>query len=412
MCKFNNALLALVFALVSFFAASCAKSEKLDASCYTPAGCSQVADSGTDDTGTPTDSDTQDTDTDTAPTDSGDTADSGDSGDSGDTGTADTGYSFEENQVCWDSVPFDIQFMTLNRSKATLVATDWDSGLDWVDYDPIYIVDGSAGTNQVTVYSPYSCGDSSMVEGQIDLPVGFEMRDENDPMYNNGIVTSFQADGTVAEISYLAPCNDGSGSYEGWILPDGGDLQDACALGYSDTDWLGAHGGSHTTATQAIRPGELTGTAPIGRPLPIEIDHTHMKCPTGATSGFDCFVGPLAASGDASALSDYSGSIDGLTMGSFLVLPSTYDCTAMNTTPAERLCEVLRDQFMFIVDDSYGQDEVAFPMEDSVPDEVEAEWGIQLHNATGCFADDVAILMASVQVITNIEDAGVLYSVE
>jgi len=362
-----------------------------------------TTDTSSGDTGQDSVTDTQ-TDTETE-TDSDTNSDTG-------TTTADTGYSFEQDKACWDTVPFEIQFLRIDRFKATSVATDWSDGLEWVDYDPIYILDGSAGTNQVTMYSPRSCGDANAVEGQVDLPTGFVMRAKSDPLYNNGIVTTFQADGTVAEINYMIPCNDGSGNYEGWLLPDGGDFQDACALGYSSTDWLGAHGGSHTTATQAIRPGELTSNSPIGRPLPIEVDHTHLKCPASATSGFDCFVGPLAASGDSSALSDYTGKIDGLTIGSLLILPSTYDCTTMNTTPAERLCEVLRDQFMFIVDDSYGQDEVDFPMEDSVPDEVEAEWGIQLHNAVGPFADDIALLMASVQVVTNPEDAGVLYTIQ
>lgn len=321
-----------------------------------------------------------------------------------DPGTTDE-YSFEENQECWETVPFDIPFMTIDRSVATLVETDWDDGLNWIDYDPIYILDGSDGLNQVTVYAPFGCGNAALVEGQIDLPVGFEMRSEEDEMYNNGIVVSFQADGTVAEVNYFLPCDDGTGTYEGWILPDGGDYQDACDPGYSSTDWLGAHGGSHTTASQAIRPGDLTSSSPINRPLPIEIDHTHMWCPDSASSGFDCFVGPLAASGDYAALSDYTGSIEGLTMGSLLVLPEGYDCTAMSTTPAERLCEVLRDQFMFVVDDSYGEDEVAFPMEDSVPDEVMAEWGIELHNATGPFASDVSILMAAVLLVSNPEAA-------
>lgn len=400
----NNFFLALCLLVLSFLSA-CTEGEALPAECYTPAGCSpEQSDTGDSaDSGTPPDDTGNGADT---GGDTGDSADSGDSGDSGD--IEDSGYTFEENQLCWDSVPFEIQFLHVDRDVATTVETNWDDGLNWLDYDPVYILDGSSG-NLTKVYWLGGCGNESEVEGEFYLPSGFEMRDESDELYNNGIVVAFQPDGTVVEVSYLTSCGDGT--YEGYILPDG-DAQQACDVGYSNSVWLGAHGGSHTTATQAILPGELTSSDPIGRALPIEVDHTHLKCPTDATSGYDCHVGPLAASGDYSALTDYTGSIDGLSMGGILILPATYDCTQMATTPAERLCEVLRDQFMFVVDDSYGQDEVAFPMEDSVPGEVLAEWGIELHNATGQFAMDLDVLMASVQVVTNPDDTGVLVVIE
>ncbi len=284
------------------------------------------------------------------------------------------------------------------------VTGDWDE-IQWLDHDSIFEEDASVNSSEITIYMPGGCGLETAIEGYVYLPNDFEMRDISDELYNNGIVVAFQPDGTVAEITYLEPCGDGT--YTGWLAPDSG-FQNACDAGYSSTDWLGAHGGSHTTATQAIRIGELTSSSEIGRPLPIEIDHTHLACPEDATSGFDCFTGPFAASGDSYALDSidgYSGSIPELMMGGIMILPSSFDCTSMRTTPGERLCEVARDYFYFVVDDSYGEDEVAFPIEEGVAEEVEAVEGFGLHNASGDYKSDVEDIMAAILIVANPEVA-------
>ncbi|MFA6475365.1 MAG: hypothetical protein WCV88_04165 [Patescibacteria group bacterium] len=289
---------------------------------------------------------------------------------------------------CWASVPFQIRDLQVDRKIARTVETDWDGGLDWVDIDPVFVLDGSKDSSPVTVTAP-----DGRRTREVYLPDSFAMRDTSDDLYNNGIVTALQPDGTVVEISYF----DGS---SGWVLPDSAPFS-ACEKGYDSTRWVGAHGGSHTTATQAVRVGELTQTGPIGRPLPIEVDHTHLSCGDGASSGYDCFTGPLAGSGDSYALSEYTGTIPELTMGSILVLPEGFKCSSLTTLPGKRLCEVARDHFFFVVDDSYGEGEVAFPVADGVREEVVKAEGIDLHNAGGNYAGDVETIMGSILVVAN-----------
>lgn len=307
-----------------------------------------------------------------------------------------------EAQTCWDSVTFEIPLRYVNHGKAQLIATDWAS-LAWVDTDPVQILDASESTNRVTVYTSGDCGGN--VEASLYLPTGYTMPALGD-QYNNGIVAVLQPDGTVLEVNYLASC--GNGKWQGYVLPDS-NPQDACDEGIDSTRWLGAHGGSHFTATQAIRGGELTSSAPIGRPLPIEVDHTHLYYSASESDGHAGYRWP-AASADGYAASEnggYSGTIPDLQMGSILVLPEDFVCTNMQTVPSQRLCEVARDHGFVVVDDSFGEDEVAFPITPEAQADVEVKTGIDLHNATGDFASDIEVLMASIQVLANPEEAWV-----
>lgn len=306
-------------------------------------------------------------------------------------------------QACWDSVPFEIQNRYIDRGVAELVSADWVSGLQWVDTDFVQILDGSESTNALTLKKPDEHqGCTGSVEGELYFPEGYVMPSFGEE-YNNGIAASLQPDGTVLEVSYLWRCSNGE--WEGYILPDSAPL-DACAEGIDSSRYLGAHGGSHFTATQAIRVGELTGSTPIGRPLPIEVDHTHLYYSASESDGRPGWRWP-AASADGDAASEYSGAISDLQMGSILVLPQSFDCSIMQTTPSGRLCEVGRDHGFVIVDDSDGEDEVAFPIEPTAEQEVEDETGIVLHNATGAYADNVETMMTAIMVLTNPEAAWV-----
>jgi hypothetical protein len=83
------------------------------------------------------------------------------------------------------------------------------------------------------------------------------------------------------------------------------------------------------------------------------------------------------------------------------VLPEGFKCSSLTTLPGKRLCEVARDHFFFVVDDSYGEGEVAFPVADGVREEVVKAEGIDLHNAGGNYAGDVETIMGSILVVAN-----------
>lgn len=321
--------------------------------------------------------------------DSADDDDSGDD-DSGDDDSGDTEPT--PQQQCWDDVAFGIHNRTIDWSIATTVTGDWTE-LSWVDTDPVQLLDASSSTNVVTVFASGDCGGA--IETTMYLPEEFSFPDLGE-QYNNGIITALQPNGTVLEVNYMASCGDGS--WHGYVLPDSDPL-DACDVGIDTTRWLGAHGGSHFTATQAIREGELTGSDPIGRPLPIEVDNNHLYY---GTSGYRW----PAASADSYAASEYSGAIPDLVMGSVLVLPQGFDCTVMTTVAGERLCEVARDHGFVIVDDSYGNDEVAFPITPEAQAEAESSLGCSLHNSQDtAFGADVETMMVSIRVLTNPEAA-------
>lgn len=390
-----RAYFQLFFVLVLSLLSACTGADKLPAECYTPAGCSSEQ-SDTADTGTPADTDT-DSDSDADTDADSDTDTDADSDTDSDT---DTDITDEIN--CWYDVPFEIKDLIVDRTLAEIVPGNWTE-LDWIDFDQIYIEDASSNSIEIEINT--ICG-SSASEGTIWIPDDFVMCSESDELYNNGVFAALQPNGKVLEVNYFEDCGDGT--YAGYILPDSSPFG-ACDLGYDMTRYVGAHGGSHATATQAIQPGELTNEVAIGRPLPVEVDHTHLYCDPLETDGLQCFTGPLASSGDREGDEIYTGEIEGLTMGGILVLEQDYDCEGlMRTTPGLKLCQVARDHFFFIVDDSYGENEVAFPMEVSVPDEVEAEFGIQLHNATGDYASDVEDIFLSILVVANPDDEGVI----
>ena len=78
--------------------------------------------------------------------------------------------------------------------------------------------------------------------------------------------------------------------------------------------------------------------------------------------------------------------------------------------PGQRLCEVGKEYFFFVVDNSDGEDEVAFPIEEGVAEEVENSEGIVLHNAVGDYRADVEEIMAAILVVANPEAA--VYMIE
>ncbi len=366
---------------------------------------SDVRDSDTpEDTDPPPDTDTPDTDvadTDTVDTDPSVDTDETDlppdtdviDTDTQDTDTGTPGDPIAAERVCWNDFAFQIHERYIDWSVATTVPGDW-TVVNWADTDIVQVLDASTSTQVETVYMPGRCG-IGPIEANMYLPVGYVFP-QLGVEYNNGIVVVFQPDGSVLEVNYFQPCF--GGGYEGWVMPDANPFG-ACDSGIDGVRWMGGHGGSHMTATQALRPGELTGSQSIGRPLPIEVDNNHLSATNGG------YRWP-AASADAYYLTEYTGTIPNLRMGSILVLPSGYNCMLMVTVPGTRLCEVARDHGFVIVDDSYGANEVAFPISLEAKVGAEATLGFSLHDFQGTqFGADVATMMLSIRVLTNPEVA-------
>lgn len=402
-------------------------------------GNTEDSDADTDvDTDADTDADT-DTDTDVGPDDCVDGTDNDGDGfvDSEDPGCADgdglegpfnepedtdvpdtggdTGEEPEETaEDCWDAVPYtDINLRHVDHSVADYGTSNWAStGLDYVDVDIVSLFGDcfdSTACVLVSIQDPDSGSWEADIYVPLDVTVWYGLSDP-DGEYDNGIYVFLQPDGTIYEVSYFSYSG---GTYRGYVLPDSGNpVPEACGNGLITSYWAGSHGGSHFTATQAVRIGELTGSSPIGRPLPIEVDRTHLSNANGTG-----YVWP-AASAD-SYWSVYSGTGD-VYMGSILVVPETTDCTTMQTTPSERLCEVLRDYGMIVVDDSGGTNEVQVPMEEGVVSEVLASEDIDLVNAyradyggpglcdgdedlTLAYASDIETLMAMAVPLNNPE---------
>ena len=402
--KFCMAFAVMLLVACSNYTDTCDRKAGVTVGCTDTAITTDSGNTGdSEETGTPTETGDSD-DTEETATETGNTNEDTDSG--GDTDT-DTSPELTPEQECWADMPLSIQFRSINHSKADLVDADW-TGLSVVDTDQIQILDASTSSTLTAFWDPrYACG--SAPEGQSAyMPDSY-----TDPMLgeeaHNRIGVALQPDGSIFEFSYLASC--GGGEFQGYILPDA----DAAPLNACDGDipnpgyWFGGHGGSHFTASQTFRPGELTGSTPIGRPGVIEVDFTHLKCLSSGDPNA-CFRWP-AMSADSNYTS-YSGTVDDLQMGSILTLADGYDCTALESTPGERLCEVMRDYGLIIVDDTAVANRVSISMSVEADAEFEVSEGYSPGDALSTergydtpFGRDVETLMIAAKVLTNPEEA-------
>jgi hypothetical protein len=374
-----NKFLQFCFAFALVFLAACSTyTDTCDPKLGITAGCEDTA---TDtqpeaDTDSDTDADTDadsDTDSDT------DTDTDSDSDTDTDTGNVDP---IAASRECWEDVPFQIKDYYFD-SSARFTWLGMDETLEWVDIDLVQRIDASEDPVPTTIYSSNDCGGA--VEAVIDLPFDFVMPDLGD-LYSNGLAVIFQDKGTIIEINYFASCGDGT--YHGWVMPDISP-KDACDLGVDTVNWLGGHGGSHITATQALQLGELTGGVPIDRPLPIELPHALLYYSADESDGMLGYRGPFAASADSYATSLYTGTNQYMQNGSALKLCEElnedgecvvpFDCASeMLTEPGLRLCEVGVDHFFFQVDDPWGPHDTTFPITDEALEEATDVFGFDL----------------------------------
>lgn len=372
-----------------------------DTAITTDSGNTEETATETDDTQTETgDSD----DTEETATETGDTNEDTDSG-----GDTDTDEELSDEQVCWETTPFVIQEYMIDWTVAETIEADW-TGLEFVDTDQVQYLDATDSSTIVTIYSAGDCGGS--VEDVVYLPDDYVSPDLGDE-YHNGLAAILQPDGTIMEINYFASCGDGS--YHGWVLPDSYTDPEQPALNACDGDfvdyWFGAHGGSHITATQALQPGELTGTDAIERPLPIEIDKSHLFASEDEADGKIGYRWP-AQSADG-YYSSYGGVVEDLQMGSILVIPpDTFDCTTLLTNPGQRLCEVAQFYGFIVVDDSWTTNRVSIPMTMEADVEFESVYGFSPGSARSAYtsddsdyAEDVERIFENIQVLRNPESA-------
>lgn len=355
--------------------------------------------SGDDDT-TPDDDDSTGDDDDTTGDDDDDSSPPGDDDDSSD----DDDDSTEDPLDCWAEPfrgPGGDYSRTIDWASALTVATDWTS-LAWVDTDEVILATTSLTDPQVPFVASNSwgnwCAATGPSQGTWYAPASPLLPAE----VNNGLAVFLQPDGMLVEISMFDDC----GSYRGgWVLPNGASpvKPDVCQTdGFS---WWGGHGGSHLTALGgAIRLGELTGAGPIDHVLSVEVDHTHLFYGTSETDGYAGFRWPAnSADGYAggSGPGAYTGVIPALQMGSLLALPPAFSCAGLATVPAQKICGALKVHGALVVDDPWGTDEVAFPVQFGVREEVFSSFGIEMHNAVGLYANDIEAMFASMVVVDN-----------
>lgn len=382
----------------------------------------------------------------------------GDTGDSGD----DTGTPEESAEDCFNDMPFRLQFHAVDYNRCTDLglsftecfgATDWDE-LKFVDTENVGQVNGFSGT-LVNIYHP----DTGAFEGQVYLPTDtswYGGATAYNQEYNNGVIVALQPDGTLVEISYYSYSG---GIHRGHLLPDDdANRQDACTgIGYDTVNWIGGHGGTHITGSQAWRECEIIGTCDMNRPLPFEGDRTHYRFDSTDPYCSAGFTG-WAASADDYAASAYSGTMEGQCIGGFFqIVPAWddadedgevdtdpswdgiseingeltyYDCTSnMQTIPSYQFCMAASRKFIFSVDDSGGEDEIAIPIAVEVESDgsyndvianVIAATGVDLVNSryynnpdgndgayecdgdegeTEAYAEDIALIFSLIEVV-------------
>lgn len=405
-----------------------------DSDADTDADSDMDTDSDSDaDTDTDTDADS-DSDTDTTPDDCTDGVDNDGDGyqDSEDPGCTDGDGSElpydepeeveETSEDCWNSMPFTLfqSYVDFNLCasdfEGCFITTDWNS-LSYVDIEIVRLVNAYTASAEVSVYSP----DDGAIEADVFLPT---VTDWTSPttLYNqesdNQVVAVLEPDGKATEFSYFS---FSGGTYRGYVLPDDdANRQDVCTgNGYDLVNWISGHGGPHSpSATQAWRECELTGDCEIMGPKPIEVDKTHLSAMSDDPDCSDGYTG-LAASADSYYASGYTGTVQGLCMGSFLTIPPTwndvdedgvvdfdpnwdhsglvndeltyYDCSSnMQSTVGVQYCVAASQYFLYIIDDSGGVDELQLPVAMEVESdgsyndviaEVVAATGVDLVNA-------------------------------
>ena len=286
--------------------------------------------------------------------------------------------------------PFVNAIWTINHDLAIGVNGNW-TRIQWLDIDEIGIWDASQGGTLQEFYYSNNWGNWCQQDGfETELYVSSDFHELE--LVNNGIHVFLQPDGTVVETTMLEVCE---GYFGGWV-------SDFTDVRYGDAlEHWGGHGGSQMSALPwSIRPGELTGDEPITHPIAIEVDHSHLFCSEDGV----CHSSMVHAA-DSYALDEYSGTVEHIWMGGILYLDASFDCTTMQTKPAERICEAMQTYGAIIVDDPWGEDEVAFPVWQGVREEVIAAYGIDMHDADGAYHTDMVSVMTNVKGLTNWQDA-------
>lgn len=348
---------------------------------------------GDADTDADTDTDTDPGDTDTQDTDTGDTQNDTDTDDTQDTDDTDTGEQVPED--CFYDNPFQDAVWTIDHS-VEMVPLGLGQ-IDWIDVDEVGIWDASTDSTEHPFYASQDwndwCKADGGFEGNVYIPNSFTFVE----LGGNGIYVFKQPDNTVVETTMTEVCeaDDGTIYYGGWVADT---RPDACEGDALDT-W-GAHGGSQMSALPwTIKRGELlTG---INHPIGLEIGHNYLYW-DGDGYTFPCHAA------DSYAEDYYSGTIEEVQMCSLPNLSDTFDCAGeMTTVPGLNFCEGMQLHGSILLDDPWGTNEVAIVVEDGVRAEVDAAYGIELHNASASsgWGQDFTAVMLAAQVPVDNADA-------